>query len=145
MARLAFDPLERAVVDDRELLRAGPTFTIDTLQALQDENPGSELYLFMGADQFAAFEQWHRWKAILEIAIICIAERGESASTQARFDQFAPYSHRFIILRLPLMQVSATSIRSAVVAGATSAEEIVKSVPEAVARYISLHHLYRPG
>ena len=144
MARLAFDHIERALVDDRELQRAGPTFTIDTLQALQNENPGSQLYLFIGADQFAAFEQWHEWKAILEIAIICIADRAESVLVQARFDQFALLNHRFFILKLPLMPVSATSIRNAVSSVTTTAEEIAKMVPEAVARYISFHQLYRP-
>ena len=145
MARLAFGHLERAVVDGRELHRAGPTFTIDTLQALQDENPGCQLCLFIGADQLAAFEQWHQWRAILEIAIICIAERAESALTQARFDQFAPFAHRFFILKLPLMPVSATSIRRALTTGAATAEEMAHWVPQAVARYISLHHLYRPS
>ena len=145
MARLAFGQLERAVVDNREMQRAGPTYTIDTLQALQDENPGCQLYLFIGADQFAAFEQWHEWKAILEIAIICIADRAESAMTQARFDQFSPFNHRFFILKLPLMPVSATSIRRAVTLDTATAQEIAKLVPEAVARYISLHQLYRSG
>ena len=145
MARLAFGHLERAVVDGRELHRAGPTFTIDTLRALQDENPDCQLCLFMGADQFAAFEQWHQWRAILEIAIICIAERTGSVSTQARFDQFVPRNNRFFTLKLPLMPVSATFIRQALTLGAATAEEIAQWVPQAVARYISLHHLYRPG
>lgn len=145
MAQLAFGHLARAVVDGRELHRTGPTFTIDTLQALQDENPGCQLCLFIGADQLAAFKQWHQWKAILEIAIICIADRAESALTQARFDQFAPFGHRFFILQLPLMSVSATSIRRALITGAATAEEMAHLVPPAVARYISHHHLYRPG
>lgn len=145
MARLAFDQLERALVDGRELQRVGPTFTIDTLAALQDENPGAQLYLFIGADQFAAFEQWHRWKEILDVAIICIADRAGSVSAQARFDQFSAFKHRFLVLELPLMSVSATGIRKAVVSVSTAAKDISQLVPEAVARYISLHRLYRTG
>lgn len=142
MARLAFDQLERAFVDGRELQRAGPTFTMDTLSALQDENPGTQLYLFIGADQFAAFEQWHRWKEILDIAIICIADRTGSVLAQARFDQFAAFKHRFLILQMPLMSVSATGIRKAVASVSTAAKDISQLVPETVARYISLHRLY---
>lgn len=145
MARLAFEQLERAFVDGRELQRMGPTFTVDTLTALQDENPGTQLYLFIGADQFAALGQWHRWKEILDIAIICIADRAGSVSAQARFDQFSAFQHRFLVLELPLMSVSATGIRKAVVSVSTVAKDISQLVPEAVARYISLHRLYRTG
>ncbi|MBW8722108.1 MAG: nicotinate (nicotinamide) nucleotide adenylyltransferase, partial [Polaromonas sp.] len=90
MAKLAFEGIPHLRVDDREVQRPGPTFTIDTLLALQAENPGAQLYLFIGADQFAAFRQWHRWQDILDLAIICIAARAQSTLAGAQFDaQFA--------------------------------------------------------
>ncbi|WP_293637224.1 nicotinate (nicotinamide) nucleotide adenylyltransferase [Polaromonas sp.] len=145
MARLAFGNIEGVTVDARELQRPGPTFTIDTLKALQAENPGCQLYLFIGADQFATFGQWHLCREILEIAIICIADRTESALTQTEFDVYAPYNHRFFILKLPLMPVSATQIRQMLASDAATAEEAIKLVPDAVARYISHYQLYGPG
>ena len=78
MARLAFEGVPRVVIDQRELERAGPTYTIDTLETLKQENPTAALHLIMGADQFAAFRQWHRWDAILDLAIICVAERANN-------------------------------------------------------------------
>ena len=77
MAQLAFQKIPGVVVDDREIQRAGPTFTVDTLRALQAENPRDQLYLIMGADQFAAFRQWHQWREIAQIAIICVASRAQ--------------------------------------------------------------------
>jgi len=145
MARLAFGNIEGVTVDARELQRPGPTFTIDTLKALQAENPGCQLYLFIGADQFATFGQWHQCREILEIAIICIADRTESALTQTEFDVYAPHNHRFFILKLPLMPVSATQIRQMLASDAATAEEAIKLVPDAVARYISHYQLYGPG
>ena len=145
MARLAFGNIEGVTVDARELQRPGPTFTIDTLKALQAENPGCQLYLFIGADQFATFGQWHQCREIIEIAIICIADRTESALTQSEFDVYAPHNHRFFILKLPLIPVSATHIRQMVASGVATAEEAIKLVPDAVARYISHHRLYGPG
>jgi nicotinate-nucleotide adenylyltransferase len=145
MARLAFDNIAGVMVDPRELQRTGPTFTIDTLKALQAENPACQLYLFIGADQLATFGQWHEWREILEIAIICIADRTESALTHIQFDVYAPHNHRFFILKLPLMPVSATQIRQMMALGAATAEEAKKLVPDAVARYISLYQLYDPG
>ena len=147
MAKLAFDDIPHVRVDEREVQRPGPTFTIDTLLALQAENPDAQLYLFIGADQFAAFRQWHQWQDILDLAIICIAARAQSTLAGGQFDaQFEAYgsrSSRFAVLDLPLMPVSATQIRQLTASGAATAGEITQLVPEAVARYISLHQLYR--
>jgi nicotinate-nucleotide adenylyltransferase len=147
MAKLAFEGIPHVSVDEREVQRPGPTFTIDTLLALQAENPAAQLYLFIGADQFAAFRQWHRWEDILDLAIICIAARAQSTLAGGQFDaQFGAYhsrSDRFALLNLPLMPVSATQIRQLAASGAATAGEITQLVPEAVARYISLHQLYR--
>lgn len=147
MTRLAFEDIPHVRVDEREVQRPGPTFTIDTLLALQAENPEAQLYLFIGADQFAAFRQWHRWQDILDIAIICIADRAQSTRAGAQFDAevdaYEGRSDRFAQLSLPLMPVSATQIRQLAASGAATAGEITQLVPEAVARYISLHQLYR--
>ena len=143
MTRLAFENVPGVVVDDRELQRAGPTFTIDTLQALQAENPQAQLYLFIGADQFAVFKQWHRWPEILQLAIICIADRAQSMPAQAQFEAYPGDSERFFTLQLPLMPVSATQIRQLLASGVATAGAIATLVPEPVALYISQHQLYR--
>ena len=143
MARLAFQGLPRVVLDEREVQRAGPTFTIDTLEALQAENPQAQLYLIIGADQFLAFRQWHRWRDILQLAIICIAGRTESTLDEAQFEAYTGQSSRFLTLELPLMPVSATHIRHLMASGAATGGEIAHLVPEPVARYISLPRLYR--
>ena len=142
MARLAFQDLPNVVVDERELQRAGPTFTIDTLEALQKEHPQARLYLFMGDDQFAAFQQWHRWQDILDLAIICIAGRAHSTRAVGRFDAYPGFASRFSVLELPLLPVSATQIRQLIASRATSADDLARLVSEPVARYISLHRLY---
>nr|WP_309678190.1 nicotinate (nicotinamide) nucleotide adenylyltransferase [Polaromonas sp.] len=144
MTRLAFEAMPRLVVDERELQRVGPSFTIDTLQSLQAENPQAQLYLIIGADQFAAFKQWHRWQDILRLAIICIAARTQSTPTPAQFDAYTGQKDRFTTLQLPLMPVSATQIRQLMASGVASADELTHLVPEPVARYISLHQLYSP-
>jgi nicotinate-nucleotide adenylyltransferase len=143
MARLAFEGIPHVQVDEREVQRPGPTFTIDTLTALQAENPGAQIHLFIGGDQFAAFRQWHRWQDILDVAIICIAGRAQSMPVEPQFEAYESRSSRFTLLNLPLMPVSATQIRQLAASGAQAAGEITRLVPEAVARYISLHQLYR--
>ncbi len=142
MTRLAFRDEPRVVVDERELQRTGPTFTIDTLEALQAQNPQATLYLFMGADQFSAFQQWHRWNAIVDIAIICIAARAHSAWATGQFDAYPGRSSRFAVLDMPSLPVSATQIRQRLASRAVSPVELAQLVSRPVARYISLHRLY---
>lgn len=142
MTRLAFEGIAHVVVDERELRRPGPTFTIDTLLALQEENPQAQLYLIMGEDQFAAFRQWQRWEAIVELAIICIAGRALSLGANAGFDTYIGLENRFVWLPTPLMPVSATALRQRIASGSANASHTAGLVSEAVARYIALHRLY---
>jgi nicotinate-nucleotide adenylyltransferase len=133
MARLAFEALPRAVVDDREIRRAGPTFSIDTLRELQRENSGAELFLVIGEDQALAFETWHEWSTIVRSATICVARRGASTAEPSIPDA------KVVMLQLPDMPVSGTAVRDAIRRG----EDISALVPAAVAGYIAAHHLYR--
>jgi nicotinate-nucleotide adenylyltransferase len=142
MTRLAFQDESKVVVDERELQRAGPTFTIDTLEALQAQHPQARLYLFMGADQFIAFQQWHRWQDILDIAIICIAARAHSAWATGQFDAYPGRGSRFAVLEMPQLPVSATQIRQRIGSRAISPTDLAQLVSRPVARYISLHRLY---
>ena len=142
MTRLAFQDEPKVVIDERELQRAGPTFTIETLEALQAQNPQAGLYLFMGADQFAAFQQWHRWQDILDIAIICIAARADSAWATGQFDAYPGRGSRFALLEMPQLPVSATQIRQRIASRTISPADLAQLVSEPVARYISLHRLY---
>jgi len=148
MARLAFGTLPRVVVDDREVRRAGPTFTLDTLRELQREFPTAQPVLIMGSDQAAALPRWHGWQDILGIAIVSIAERLESAGSDGSATRFDPRTlpglpagARFETLVLPPVDTSATDIR----ARAARGEDIAALVPPAVARYIDQHHLYVPA
>ncbi len=142
MTRLAFAEVPGVVVDDRELRRDGPSFTIDTLEALQSDHPGAQLYLIIGADQFAALKNWHRWEDILDIAIICIANRVHPAEADGGFDPASKARHAVLTLYLPLMAVSATHIRREIGSGQADPDEIARLVSGPVARYIERHRLY---
>jgi len=133
MTKLAFDDLTKTSVDDREIRRAGPTYTVDTLRELQREIPGAELFLVMGEDQARAFTTWHEWAEIARIATLCIAQRGSSGG------RVGVPGATTITLNLPSMPDSATAIRERVAKG----DDISSLVPAAVAGYIAAHHLYQ--
>ncbi len=143
MTRLAFADMPYVVVNDREIKRTGPTFTIDTLQALQAENPAAQLYLMMGADQFAAFRQWHQWQDILQIAIICIASRARFDWSEGQFDTLKQPEMRLLMLQMPEMAVSATQIRQLIAGGLGENGAMADLLPDAVASYIAQHQLYK--
>ncbi len=138
MSRLAFDALPHAVIDDRELRRPGATYTIDTLRELAAEQPQARLFLVMGQDQAQALTRWKEWEAILEMAVLCMAER---PSQTAPAGHALPAQARLQLLRMPAMSENATEVRERVAAG----KGVAHLVPLDVARYIDQHSLYRPS
>jgi len=138
MTRLAFAGVPHAVVDDRELRRSGPTYTVDTLRELQAEQPAAELFLLMGEDQAGALTRWHDWETVVALAVICVATRA-AAPGEAR--PALPPQARTRAIVMPPMAASATGIRSLVRSGAPIADLVAPPV----ARYIAHHHLYRPA
>lgn len=63
------------VVDDRELHRAGPSYTVDTLSELREELGQTPIGLIIGMDAFLGLPSWHRWKELLQLAHVVVAHR----------------------------------------------------------------------
>jgi len=139
MTRLAFADLPRTVIDERELQRPGPTYTIDTLRELKAEHPAAGLFLVMGEDQAVSLTRWREWEAILELATVCMAARPSVQTSPVAAQPALPQQAQARLLRLPAMPESATEVRERVAA----AEAFGHLVPPAVASYIEQHHLYQ--
>lgn len=75
MVHAATDAEPGFVVDDRELLRAGPSYTYDTLASLRAEFSTAALGLIVGMDAFLGLTSWHRWDELLGFAHIIVAHR----------------------------------------------------------------------
>jgi nicotinate-nucleotide adenylyltransferase len=76
MLKLAITDNPHFVLDQREILREGTSFTVDTLSAIRAELGGKRpLCLLMGADAFAGLASWHRWDELYELAHIVVAIR----------------------------------------------------------------------
>ena len=140
MCRLAFGGLPRALVDDRETRRSGPTYTIDTLTELQAQYPQAQLYLIMGEDQAKALASWHRAEELGRAAIICVASRSEPiAAVSPAFDSSELQNSQLQRLQLPPSPLNATEVRNKTAHG----QSISTLVIDSVARYIDQHHLYQ--
>ena len=138
MVRLAFSHLRQARVDEIELHREGPSYTIDTLRSLADQFTDAQFFLLIGEDQGKALATWREIGEIAQRAIICVADREMSELS----DSAAP-SHDIPTqaLKLPNLPHSATQIRERVAQG----QVIDALVPPTVALYIQSHHLYQPA
>ena len=139
MARLAFADTPHVVVDDQELSRPGPSYTIDTLEALQAQYPQAQLLLVLGEDQARALPTWQRGEDVLKLAIICIAARAVKSPANSVFDAKIATGLTTRLIQLPPMIESSTEIRARVAQGLP----IDHLVPGAIARYIAKHHLYQ--
>ena len=139
MADLAFAQLDCVVVDPRETLRVGPSYTVDTLLELRTEYPGSKLFLVLGEDQARTLGSWHRFSEIPEIATICVAARAQFAGASGTFNATPAGFPGLRPLEMPPMEVSSTDIRLRLAHGQAASPLVF----EPVARYIAQHHLYR--
>jgi nicotinate-nucleotide adenylyltransferase len=63
------------VVDDCEFRREGPSYTIDTLDAIRAEHEDASLCLIVGTDAYLGLTTWHRWEEILGLAHLLVAHR----------------------------------------------------------------------
>lgn len=156
MARLALKHASTPwlSVDERELHRPGPSYTVDTLNELSNENPGQSLCLLLGSDAAAGFCSWHEWQAILGIANLAVARRAGEATVEPGLDpRLAPYLHDqasvlqkrrhgciLLTSELQLPAVSATHIRAQL--GRNAHTDVEALLPEAVGPYIREQGLY---
>lgn len=149
---IAGEPGLRA--DDRELRRAGPSYSFDTLTGLRAElGPDCSLSLVMGADAFAGLDGWHRWRELLDLAHLIVMarpdsrlpERGPVAELLARHRaepaalRAAPAGHIVSVALTPL-PVSATGLRELIRAGRSPRYLL----PDPVWSYIRERGLYAP-
>lgn len=68
-------------LDDRELLRDGPSYMVDTLTSLRRDLPQQPLCLVMGRDVFAKLPEWRDWQRLFELAHIVLINRPDLPTT----------------------------------------------------------------
>jgi nicotinate-nucleotide adenylyltransferase len=108
--RLAVKPESALVADDCEIQRDGPSYTVDTLSQLATQYPRARRVLLMGADAFAHFHSWHRWKDILDLAEVAVVVRPGAALAPPP-EAADALRGRFQPLEIPMLDISSTRIR----------------------------------
>ena len=164
MLELALGQEPRFAIDQSELWRSEPTYSIDTLRRLRLElGMHVPLVFIIGADHLLALDRWHHWEELFNLTHFAIAERpgheirettmtGEVAAQLSRRSAAADTigtSPCGCMVRFPCppLDISSTAIRGKLAArnGAvdTALEKLCELLPAAVLDYIQSRNLYR--
>lgn len=111
-----------------------PSYTWNTLQALQEAYPDDQFTILIGGDNWAAFDKWYRYEDILQRYPIVVYPREGSEVTGFEFQ--VP---KIKIVKTPLINISSTQIRQRIQAG----KSVRGLVPTGVAMVLEQEHLYR--
>ena len=111
-----------------------PSYTWNTLQALQKAYPDDQFTILIGGDNWAAFDKWYRYEDILQRYPIVVYPREGSEVTGFEFQ--VP---NIKIVKTPLINISSTQIRQRIQAG----KSVRGLVPTGVAMVLEQEHLYR--
>ncbi len=164
MVRLALQGNPSFILDEREVHRNDPCYTVDTLTALRAELGAQQpLCLLMGGDAFMMLHAWHEWKHLFELTHIVVMQRAACPSTRGRplgnaineadaalrseyHARLAPApsalrdspAGAILVADMPALEISATDIRRR----CSEERDIRYLLPDAVVNHIQSHHLY---
>ena len=144
MCRLAFAEIRWAVVDDRELRRSGPSFTVDTVAELATTAPCRPLFLLIGSDNLPLLPTWRDPWRLLSLCTVVTFPRAGHAIDDATFAAMpvSPAERarlRAHVLPMPPFATAATDLRARWRAG----ERDLPELPPAVRAYLITHPIYR--
>jgi nicotinate-nucleotide adenylyltransferase len=132
----------RMEVSRLEIDREGPSYTVDTLEALAAERPDDELVWILGGDQAAKLRSWREPDRVLELATIAATERGAWRRPGIVVEaSHLRNSGRLVFFDMPPVGLSSTTIRQRVARG----QPVKYLVPDAVAELIEERGLYGAG
>ena len=127
MLRSAIEGEPQFEIDDCELQRDPPSYTIDTIQMLKEKHPGAQLFFLIGDDNLAGLPNWRRYEDLRHMVTFIVLQRSST-----------PVTHEYLSVDRRI-DISATEIRQRIAGGRT----IHFLVPRAVEQIISAHGLYR--
>jgi nicotinate-nucleotide adenylyltransferase len=141
LCRLAIAGDERLGVCDLEVLRGGPSYTVDTLRELHARTPEDHLTFIVGGDIALGLPSWHEPEAVLGLARLAVAERSGSGREEivARLSGQFGEAATVVFFDMPRLDISSSEIRRRVAQGAP----IRYLVPDRVAEQIARGRLYR--
>lgn len=141
MLQFALAGYPEMTVSRREVDRDGPSYTVETLQSMVDEDRSRELFLLIGSDSLADLPTWREPRRILELAVVVAVNRGDlgQANVEDLAGRLGAGAHdRIRLVEMPPIGISASDIRERVRSG----RSIRFLTRRPVEQYILAHGLY---
>ena len=141
LCRLAIAGDERLGVCDLEVVRGGPSYTVDTLRELHARTPEDHLTFIVGGDIALGLPSWHEPEAVLDLARLAVVERSGAGREEiaGRLAQHFGDAAAPVFFDMPRLDISSSQIRRRVAQG----DPIRYLVPDSVAEQIARGRLYR--
>ncbi len=145
MTRLLAAEDEHFGVDDIELRRVGPSFTIDTILELRRRLPESGFRLVIGSDMAKSFATWRCYRDLLRLAPPLVAERPDSPLGPDDFTAFGEEDGAILrrgVFPMRPVDISSTAVRRRVAEGAGD-DELLALLTRPVLDVVRRRNLYR--
>ncbi len=153
MVRKAIGSESALRVDNCEIQRKGPSYTIDTLKILHKQLPDTPLCIIMGIDALLNFPSWHKWEEILTLAHLVVAHRPQyqlphtgivaellkQRLTDETTDLHKHAAGCIVLHPVTALEISSTDIRKQIARGRNPRYLL----PNSVYNYIKQHGTYR--
>lgn len=82
--RVAFEGLDKVVIDTRELKKGGVSYAIDTVREFANEYPNAELYFIIGEDSLEGLPRWKNYDELIKLCSFKSYPRTIESSTEVR-------------------------------------------------------------
>ena len=141
------DPDPRFDLSLLEMQRAGPSYTVDTLEQLRGDDPDQPLIWCLGGDSFNSIQQWGRWQRLLDFASLVVAARpgsrpappAEWTDRQCKLAHITDHpSGYWCEIEMTQMDLASSRVRQAI----NNGQPWQHWVAPAIAEYIKDNHLY---
>lgn len=141
-------------IDTRELVRAGQSYSIDTIFSFRKQfGLDCKLFFVMGADQWRNLTTWVQWQRFPELTNLAVFKRNGIAFSdpyKAKYKVLPASDSKncsafgeIFLLNLPELDVSSSAIRQILFQEPSRSSSIVGLDPN-VHNYILEHKLYLP-
>lgn len=137
MLKIAAEGHPKILFNTIEIDRDGPTYTIDTVRQLSDDN---DYYWLMGTDQLQNFTTWHGWQEIMQKLTLVVAKRPNYAADIPQKMVAAQLPGKEIIqITFDEVDISSTEVRQRL----ANDQDVSAYLHPEVIRYIKKHNLYQ--
>lgn len=137
MVRVAIAGHSAFDVSEIEAKRPGPHYSIETIEAIQREQPNDELFFLIGADSLVDLPLWREPERIAQLSTLVVVNR---PGIESLSPDLGPEMRPPIFVNVPPIGIASSELRRRREEG----RSIRYQVPRGVEAYIEAHRLYLP-